>query len=461
MSNNHEGGNVVPEITREEHSNIGGIDGKRVFIFDNAGNQVTNFSGSGGAGATVSIGSSATIFAVVNTSAAGQASVVLDTGTKFIGLATVVQGAQTPTGTNYIGLASVNIGGTLPALSSGANFIGLATVVQGNQPALIASSAYIGLVSVNIGGTLPALTAGTAFIGLTSVQGNVNLNAGANYVGLASVNIGGTLPALSAGANYIGLASVNVGNTINSITTIAPRTDYIGLMSVSGNVGLNAGANFIGLISTASINGKVDIIAALPAGVNYVGLASVNIGGTLPALSSGANYIGLASVNVGNTINSITTIAPRTDYIGLMSVSGNVGLNTGTNFIGLASVQGNINLNTGANFIGLVTVIPTYLSTYTSLATTISATGLTTIFAPPSGKRFIIKDLFISSQGKCEITVTSNAAQLVPWTSLATYGGYVINAGDSGIRGKANDDLFGVQLNGIATISVMANVRFE
>lgn len=43
MSNTHRG-NIQPEIDYEEHSRIGGIDGKKSFIFDNAGNQIISFS---------------------------------------------------------------------------------------------------------------------------------------------------------------------------------------------------------------------------------------------------------------------------------------------------------------------------------------------------------------------------------------------------------------------------------
>lgn len=49
MSNTHTG-NMVPEITREEHARIGGVDGKKVFVIDDSGNQITQFSA-----ATISI----------------------------------------------------------------------------------------------------------------------------------------------------------------------------------------------------------------------------------------------------------------------------------------------------------------------------------------------------------------------------------------------------------------------
>ncbi len=42
MSNQHSA-NQIPEMTREEHSRIGGVDGKHVFVFDASGNQITGF----------------------------------------------------------------------------------------------------------------------------------------------------------------------------------------------------------------------------------------------------------------------------------------------------------------------------------------------------------------------------------------------------------------------------------
>ena len=42
MSNTHKG-NSQPAIDREEHSHIGGVPGKKVFVMDNAGNQITTF----------------------------------------------------------------------------------------------------------------------------------------------------------------------------------------------------------------------------------------------------------------------------------------------------------------------------------------------------------------------------------------------------------------------------------
>lgn len=68
MANNHTG-NVQPSVDLEEHARIGNVDGKKVFVLDNEGNQITNF------------GSLATVTPV--------GLVTLAPSTNFIGLASV------------------------------------------------------------------------------------------------------------------------------------------------------------------------------------------------------------------------------------------------------------------------------------------------------------------------------------------------------------------------------------
>ncbi len=326
--------------------------------------------------ATTVIGSAPTLYAVVNTAAAGQASVVLDAGTR------------------YVGLASVNIGGTLPPLSAGANFIGLATSVIGSAPTLFAvvntgapgeasialdptpilnttskqaawvSTATGSLLNVNladrsgnaavidVSGRLlssVSLNPSASFIGLATVV-NANqpaLVAGTAYVGLASVNIGGTLPALTAGAAYIGLASVNIGGTLPALAASSAFIGLISAASIQGKVQLVAGTAYAGL---ASVN--------IGPGTSYIGLASVNVGGSLPA---GSNFIGLASViaNSGKVLNIAPIALAATNLSGatalvssaskkwyvtslVLSAASNVGmtfLNGATYIAGNASIR--------------------------------------------------------------------------------------------------------------------------
>src|SRR4030042_6525974 len=72
--------------------------------------------------------------------------VEISVGEVFMGLATIVPGAELTTGTKWIGLASISGKATLNA---GANYIGLASV---NVSPIPAGAAYIGLASVTFPG---------------------------------------------------------------------------------------------------------------------------------------------------------------------------------------------------------------------------------------------------------------------------------------------------------------------
>lgn len=313
MSVDHKG-NVQPAIDNEEHEHYlepatkrvlaYGFDGssKQILKTDSGGKLEISGTISGGVSTVFqggswdirSLNSSATIYAIVNTAAAGQASVVLDSGTKQIGSVTV---SNPITIGNFSGSTIYAVTNSISGnvtLNPGPNQIGSVTVsnVVNSIVTVAPRTDYVGLVSVS-GNVVNS--AGANFIGLATV---VN-GAGTAYIGLASVNIGGTLPALAAGTAQLG--SVTVSNVVNSIVTVAPRTDYIGLMSISGNV------------------------------VNFAGTAQ------------------MGSVTISNVVNSITTIAPRTDYIGLTSVSGNVVNLAGTAQIGSVTVSNNINIG---NFSG-------------------------------------------------------------------------------------------------------------
>lgn len=303
--------------------------------------------------------------------------------------------------------------------------------------------------SITVDGTVAATQSGTWTLGSNSGTdiGDVTLTAGTNYVGLASVNIGGTLPALSAGTNNIGDVDVlsiaagdnNIGNV--DIASIAAGANYIGLASVNIGGSLPAGTNNIGDVDILTIAagdnniGNVDIVTlpATPAGTNFIGLATV-VNGNQPALVASSAYIGLASVNIGGTLPALTA---------------------GANFIGLVSVQGNVNIQSGA------TVNPLIISTYTSFATIYSASGNATLFVPPASNRWILKDLLISSQGAQVVSVKSGTQEIFPPIALASLGGFVLNNGDSGLRAKAVNEAFVLNLGATATLSVLANVRFD
>lgn len=427
---------------------------------------------------------SVTISNIPAVTQSGSWNVGINAGTNNIGDVDVLTLPALPAGSNHIGSVSIfgNINTTagmvtlfpgpnqigsvtisnIPAVTQSGTWnvgvTGLISLASGTFVSLNAGTTNIGDVDVlsiaagdnNIGNvdvvTLPATPAGTNYIGLVSVSGNVNvlnasipvtqsgtwtlgansgtdigdvtLTASTNYVGLASVNIGGTLPALSAGTNNIGDVDVlsiaagdnNIGNV--DIASIAAGANYIGLASVNIGGSLPAGANNIGDVDILSIAagdnniGNVDVVTlpATPAGTNYIGLASVNIGGTLPALTAGANFIGLASV--------VPAFTPVT-------------------------------------------------SNYTSLATVISASGNATLFVPPASNRWVLKDLVIGAQGNTQVGIRSGTKDVIPPIALASLSGFISNFGESGFRAAALNDSFVVVNNSAATISVTANVRFD
>jgi hypothetical protein len=219
MSVDHNGGNILNAINLEEHNGL--LNAKRTNLV-----------------------SAATIFAVVNTAAAGQASIVIDHSDNYIGLVT----ATISNFANSTIYAVVNTGAAGQAsvvLSPGVSNIGCVTLL--NQPALTAGVAGIGFATVNVA-------------------------------------------SIAAGVNYIGSATVQVVNVARTIT---------GNVSISN---IAAGANFIGIVTIAnsnvrSIAGNVTLSGSLPAGVNAIGFATV-----YNAL--GTQFIGLVTawdINAGTS----------------------------------------------------------------------------------------------------------------------------------------------------------------
>lgn len=342
----------------------------------------SSFSGSVTVGNLVS---AATIYAVVNTAAAGEASVSLDASVAKIGFATVWHGGNVTLNQSaaYIGLASVNIGGSLPALAAGVNNIGFATVTP--VSAWPDPKTYIGLVTVANNINVASTATVYAVVNTGAFTGNVTLNSSGAYIGLVSVNIGGTLPALTASTVNIGLVSV-LGGTINSInqtstlnigsvsvlggtinSTLQTSTLNVGSVSVlGGGIGINAGVNNIGFASVTpvaawpdpktyiglvTVGHTVTVAAhALTAGVAGIGFATVWHGGNI-TLNASAAYIGSVSAN-------IAAIAAGANYVGLVSVSGSVVNLTGTNNIGSVSVLGGgIALTASTVNVGSVSVL--------------------------------------------------------------------------------------------------------
>lgn len=339
---------------------------------------------------------------------------------------------------------SLTVDGTFWQATQPVSF-GLVSLASGTE---IRSTATIN----NFPATYPVTDNG----GSLTIDGSVGITAGVNNIGDVDVL---TLPPLPTGTNFIGLATVTMANSLSiGMTTLFPGPSQIGSVTVS---------NFPG---SQAVTGTF-FQATQPVSFNQlVSLAS----GTLVGLNPSANHIGSVSIfgNI-NTTAGMTTLFPGPNQIGSVTVSNFpatqpvsfglvslasgtfVSLNTGVNFIGLVSVQGNVNIQSGA------TVTPVPISSYTSFATTYSASGNATLFVAPAAQRWVLKDLLISSQGNQIVSILSGAEQMFPPIALATLGGFVMNNGDSGLRAKAVNTGFVLNLGATATLSVLANVRFE
>lgn len=177
--------------------------------------------------------------------------------------------------------------------------------------------------------------------------------------------------------------------------------------------------------------------------------------------------------NAGNQITSFggapntgnVTLNPSPNFIGLVTVAntvstsfaGNVTLDAGSK----TQIVGNVTLTDSKGFIGLVTNVPAYGSAVTVVTQIVSATGNTTIFVSPASNRFFMKNLHVSSLGLAEVEIRSGATTLIPFTSLSTTGGFVAHYGEMGLPQRAQADGFVVNLNGGATVSVMASGYFQ
>lgn len=255
MSQNHSG-NMIPEITLEEHDGVN--NAKRVSIVSGA---VGN--------ATVNIAGSATIYAVVNTAAAGQASVVLDASQNFIGL-TSVSGFTNPLPVSQSGNWVMSVIGNM-TLSDPKTFIGLTTSTLGASP---------------------------AFIGITTVAnrdrtitGNLTLSDPKTFIGLTSTVLG-------ASPAFVGIVTVaNRDRTILGNLTLSDPKTFIGLVTA---VTRNAGTTKTLIPKNISFaQGSIATIA-VPTNTYYITKILLNSNATVRVnIKSGATYLtGNASLGI-------------------------------------------------------------------------------------------------------------------------------------------------------------------
>lgn len=355
-----------------------------------------------------SLNSTATLYAVVNTSAAGQSSIVLDTGVRYIGLATVDIGAQN-------GVA-----------------------VKGNVT-ITDSKGFIGLVSIG-GGILNTVTAVTDITNPIAIKGNVTLSGspsvqsfGQFFPVLQSIASGGLGPIaldnfgrvhakLTADPNtYIGLVTVDIG-TNNSVAvkgnvTISDSKGFIGLTTaVVGSIAPGTAASNLGKAEDAA-HTSGDVGVMMLGVINQDGDSLFNttdgdyaavstnkyaevrvVGGLSHDFPDSAHY---APVKIGGRAQATLPTAVALDgnmvnaWLDLngrqmvsFGAAGNVTLTDSKGFIGLVtvvqsstsrSIVGNVTLSDSKTFIGLVTVKASVLDTFSSLATfTMSIASLAT-----------------------------------------------------------------------------------
>lgn len=281
---------------------------------------------------------------------------------------------------------------------------------------------YIGLVTIT-GSLAPAAGNITLDDGsLTGIVGNVTLSDAKTFIGLTTTTLG-------ASPAFVGIVTVANPSSFTGNITL----DDGSLTGIIGNVTLSDSKGFIGLTTTT--------LGASPA---FVGIVTVT--------------------NKDRTITGNVTLSDPKTFIGLTTTT----LGASPAFVGIVTVTnrdrtitGNVTLSDAKTFIGLVTSVPAYGSGSTVYTGVISATGNTTVVVAPSSNRFFIKNLHISSLGRSEVEIRSGATTLIPFTSLSTTSGYAAHYGEMGLPSRAQQDALVINLNGGATVSYMANLRFE
>lgn len=361
--------------------------------------------------------------------------------------------------TDNIALAVVNPDGTSIAGST-VNSLATVNINTGN--------AHIG--SVSIFGNLAA-----------SLAGNVTLNPSPNWIGLVSLaSVQGQVQLVSTPTLF---AVVNTGaaGIENSMATVLnfPATYPV---TQSGNWNLQS------VLSLASLYGKVEITNTVPVtGAFYQATQPVSIAANVNSLAtvnnfpasypvtgtfwqatqpvSGTFWQATQPVSIAANINSLATI---NNFPTGFAVNSNVTLNPSPNFIGLvstASIQGKVDivaaLPAGGNYIGLATVTNNYGSNVTISTAIISAAGAATIFIAPASNRFFLTSLHVASLGRSEIEFRSGATTIIPFTALATTGGYAHDWNMPGYPGRAQADGFVANLNSAATVSIGVSYYFQ
>ena len=358
------------------------------------------------------------------------------------------------------GVTTVFQGGNWEVRSvlSVASIYGKVSLVDPVDIRSILSTPTLNVVTQGTAGGMTTLFPGPNQIGSVTVSnftapnlGNVTLNPSPNLIGIVTVaNPGGAgMTTLFPGPNQIG--SVTVSN-IPAVTQSGnwDIRSVLSLASIYGKVAIDTlptGTNFIGLMTVTSSNPGSQGMTTLFPGPNYIGLVTNTMANAIP---TGTNFIGLMTVTSSNPgSQGMVTLFGGPNQIGSVTVSNFTAPNTG-----------NITLNAGPNFVGLVTSYPARSMT-TLFAGYVSASGYSTIFVPPSNQRFFIHNALINSKGVADGFLGSSTNPMVPFTALATYGGFVMPNADPGLSAPATNQSLTIRQYSLVTISYSIPVHFE
>lgn len=314
MSQDHKG-NMIPEITREEHD--GTLNAKRTTIV-----------------------SSVTINAVVNTGAGG-GNVTLDPGSRtgLVGNVTIDSGLISIIGNITLSDSRGFIGLITSTLGASPAFIGITTVanrdrtITGNVTLDDGSlTGIIGNITISdskgfIGLTTTVAAASPAFIGIVTIA-NTNIRAIAGNVTLADSRtfIGLTTTTLGASPAFIGIVTIANTNirTIAGNLTLSDSKTFIGLVT---SISRNAGTTKTLIPKNLSFAQNSIATIAVPANTFYITKILLNSNATVRLnIKSGATYL-TGNVSLGININPgggwVEVGSPDAPvYIGLAATAG-------------------------------------------------------------------------------------------------------------------------------------------